>query len=69
MKKTFTEEEFKKLTSEVVDEAMKKAEEKGLSPTARFAMTLSYVASMVELKNKLFDDNTSTIEITTEKEF
>lgn len=68
MKKTFTKEEFKNLTNEVICNAMKEAESKNMSGGALMAYSMTYVIAFAELEHKLFDDDTNTIEIT-EKEF
>lgn len=69
MKKTFTKEEFKALTHEIVEKAQHHAEEQNMSDTTLLALLISYSMALSELTTKLFDQDTDTIEITTEENF
>lgn len=63
MKKTFTQEEFDKLTHRIVDEQMKLAEEKGMKGPALMVYALTYMDALAELNKAIFDDITDTVEI------
>lgn len=62
MKKTFTKDEFESLTQQIIIDSMKSAEDKGMSAGALMTYIMTYVVAFGELRDKLFENETDTIE-------